>query len=268
MEGGNTRAAAQNGCMLLLNIHALTEGPYASSYARCERMDLDLVYNLSLIQVAEASRHDPAAAKMFRTAAHTAKRTWDKGAYGHLGLALWIDIAPFAGLQGEVLAWAKDYDADPRVAEGIQREGTGLRSLFIDNERWGELAMTINSVDDIELTMDSASKFAQDLVDDGVKPESFYGEYMAEAAYDAGLMHAALLFAGRDTEAWQVESIIARFGDEQVTALTLCAAANQVGVLTSRHAALRDLIDESRNPDLARSLSVIAGASDPALVDD
>jgi len=271
LSAGDTRSGAEHGCMLMLTLHAFTDGPYASSFAPCERTRMDTMYNESLLRVVRAAREDSAAYAMLEQTARTAKRTWDKGRFGHLGIAMWIDLAEPIGRTRELLAWVDSSRTDERAAEALVLEGSRIRPLLIEHERWDALARSVSSPEQIARELDDAEAFARVIVADGLRRSPFVREHRAHMTRITALVHAALLHAGRDDDAWAVASILSERAATEPAAEALCRAAIDLGVASGRHTALAGVLDRSRHGALIDALpSATATVSGPLndLVDD
>jgi len=261
-EDGETRSGAEHGCMLMLTLHAFTDGPYAPSFAPCERTRMDTMYSASLLRVVRASREDGAAYAMLEQTARTAKRTWDKARWGHLGIALWIDLAEPAGQTKELLAWVDSSSRDERAAEALALEGARIRPFLVEHARWDALARSVGSPEQIARELGDAEAFARVIVADGLRDVSFVREHRSEMTRMTALVHAALLHAGRDDEAWRVASILSEHAAAQPAAEALCRAALELGVASGRHTTLARVLDRPRHAALIDRLpSATAGVS-------
>ena len=268
LESGAVRAGAEHGCMLMLTLHAFTDGPYGASFGACERTRMDAMYNESLMRVAAAARTDPHALAMLEQTAATAKRTWDAGANGHLGIALWIDLAEPAGHVGELLAWADSSETDARAAEALALEGARIRPILIEHERWGALARSVRSADQIRAELEDASRFARTIIDDGLRDVTFAREHKNEMTRVAALVHAALLREGRAEDAWAIASTLTDFSAKRPAAEALCRAALELGVETPRHTALAGALDHAHHADLLDRLPRATANVTGALTED
>jgi hypothetical protein len=246
LASGEFRSGAEHACLLMLNLHALVEGPYNTSFGRCEIAQMDLMYNQSVMRVAQAAGQDPAAEAIVARTSRTAKRTWDKGAFGHLGIALWMDLAPSAGYEDEVVAWANGYERSGRVAQALERYGARIRPMLIDHGSWGALARTVKDVSELEDELADAERFARSIVDDGIADDSFLEMHTSEMARTMALTHAALLQSGRERDAWKLGSVLGAYAGEERASAAMCEAAMELGVLTARHESMADGLDSER----------------------
>ncbi len=246
LKSGDFRKGAEHACLLMLNLHALVEGPYNSSFGRCEIAEMDLMYNQSVMRVAQAANQDKAAEAIVARTSRTAKRTWDKGSFGHLGIALWMDLAPSAGSEDEVVAWANGYERSGRVAQALEKYGSRIRPLLIDHGSWGALARTVKNVSDLEDELADAERFAQSIVDDGIADASFIETHKSEMARTMALTHAALLQSKRESDAWKLGSVLAVYVGDELASASLCEAAMELGVLTARHETMAQDLDSTR----------------------
>lgn len=246
LTSGEFRAGAEHACLLMLNLHALVEGPYNTSFGRCEIAEMDLMYNQSVMRVAQAANQDDAAHAIVERTSRTAKRTWDKGAFGHLGIALWMDLAPSIGYEDEVVAWANGYERSGRVAKALEQYGSRIRPMLIDFGSWGALARTVTDVSELEDELADAQRFAHAVVDDGIADESFIEMHRSEMARTMALTHAALLQSDRAKDAWKLGAVLAAYAGEELASAALCEAAMELGVLTARHESMAQELDSER----------------------
>lgn len=267
-DDGMNRTATEHGCMLLMTIHALTEGPYSNSFAACETAQMHTMYNTATLRVAHAARTSPTAAALIAQAARTAKRTFDANNYDDLGIALFMDLAPSAGMSEELLAFVDSHTTNPRAARALKDHGQRIAPLLIDAQRWSALARSYTSPDQITQSLDRADAFARAAVEDGIAPRAFIKSHRDDMTRVLALTHAALIEQGRHDDAWDVASIITLHAGEQPAAVAILESALELGVSTPQHDALAAALNPAEHQDLLNRLPTTAISAETDLVED
>lgn len=238
--------AAKGACSIMLNLHALIHGPYATSFSDADMVAMNTIYNQSQLTLAALDMEDPTVMDQIDHARTMAMKTWNKRTNSTFGIGIWMDLAMVSGYESEVLAWIDEGLADPmrseRVGQSLGDYGQSIASLLIDSHRFEALAFTVVSPEQVSGELAAAEKLAEEI-------DSIHG---GESAASAGMIvsatqlaaaqHAALLLVGRESEAWQVAQLAEGFAGSSVSSAAICSAAIEAGVLGDRHAFLvRDL---------------------------
>jgi len=251
--------AAKGACQIMLNLHALIHGPYASTYSPSDIEDMTTIYNQTQLTLSSLDTKDQSVLDQINSARAIAIKTWNKRTNSTFGFGIWSDLAMVTGDTDEILTWIDQGLDSPskhkRVAQTLADYGQPLAQLLIESHRFEALAMTITSPDQISDQLAAASKLADEIQAIDTDSSDSYQHLMESAANQAAAYHAALLFAGRDSEAWQVAQLTEDFAGPALASAAICAAAINTGVLENRHAFLVEKLDQSKHASLINAMN-------------
>jgi hypothetical protein len=262
--------AAQGACQIMLNLHALIEGPYASTFSDSDLQDMTDLYNQSKLTLATLDLQDQSVIDQIDHASSIAMKTWNKRTNSTFGIGIWFDIALTTGNDEAILTWIDEGLTNPltssRVEQSLADFGQPLAQLLISTHRYEELAMTITSPDQIQEHFATASVLADEIAAiDSTNTESLQ-HLINSATEQAAAYHAALLLAGRDSQAWEVAQLTEDFAGPETASAAICAAAINAGSLQDRHAFLVKNLDQAQHASLIQamntSFAVVPGAED------
>ncbi len=259
IEGQET-TAAQGGCNIMLNLHALIHGPYSSTFSDLDLETMTEIYNETQLTLASLDHSNPAVLDQIQTASAMGLKTWNKRTNSTFGIGIFFDLALVTGDTDPVLDWIdqgfEGHYQSKRIAQSLAEFGQPLASLLTTTHRYQALAATYTSPSQITESFESvASRTTEELI------------WKTQAATEqAAAYHAALLLAGRDQEAWEVAELTQEFAGDEAASASLCSAALQAGALTDRHAFLVEHLDQSTHAslinDMNTSFAVVPGADD------
>jgi len=258
---GQQAPAAQGACQIMLNLHALIHGPYASTYSNQDITAMTTLYNQSQLTLASFDINDQSVLDQINASRAIAMKTWNKRTNSTFGIGIWFDLALVTGNDSEILAWIDQGLENPAQYKRIERSladyGQPLAQLLIDTHRYEALAMTINSPDQIQTQLAQATKLADeiDAIASSSNTTASSRQLINSATEEAAASHAALLVAGRDREAWQVAQFTQDFAGPQLASAALCAAAINAAVLSDHHTALTKNLDPSTHASLINTMN-------------
>lgn len=248
IEGKET-TAAQGGCSIMLNLHALIHGPYSNTFSQQDLDTMTEIYNETQLSLASLDLNNPAVLDQIQTASAMGLKTWNKRTASTFGIGIFFDLALVTGDTDPVLDWIdqgfEGHYQSKRVAQSLAHFGQPLASLLTTTHRYQALAATYTFPSQITNSFESiASSSTEELI------------WETQAATEqAAAYHAALLLAGRDKEAWEVASLIQEFAGDQAASASLCSAALAAGTLTDRHAFLVEHLDQTTHASLISDMN-------------
>jgi hypothetical protein len=251
--------AAQGACQIMLNLHALIAGPYASTFSESDLQDMTDLYNQTNMTLASLDLQDQSVIDQINHTSSIAMKTWNKRTNSTFGIGIWFDIALTTGNDDAILAWIDEGLSNPanasRVEQSLADFGQPLAQLLIANNRYEELAMTITSPSQIQEHFASASVLADEIAAiDSSNTESLQ-HLIYSATEQAAAYHAALLLAGRDSQAWEVAQLTENFAGPEAASAAICAAAINAGSLQDRHAFLIKNLDQAQHASLIQAMN-------------
>jgi|GEM_PF-2214113 len=256
---GQQTPAAKGACQIMLNLHALINGPYASTYSDSDLEEMTDLYNQTQITLSSLDTTNQSVLDEINATRVIAMRTWNKRTKSTFGFGIWSDLAMITGDSNEVLTWIDQGLESPsnhkRVAQSLADYGQPLAQILIDSHRFDALAMTITSPDQIKDQLAAASLLADEIAQIDPSSSDSYDHLIDSATHMAAASHAALLFAGRDSEAWQVAQFTQDFAGPQLASAALCDAAIKTGVLADRHAFLVKNLDQTKHASLISAMN-------------
>ena len=252
--------AAKGACSIMLNLHALIHGPYASSFSDSDMAAMNTIYNQSQLTLAALDMDDPSVMDQIDHARSMAMKTWNKRTNSTFGIGIWMDLAMVSGHESEVLAWVDEGLADPmqsgRVAESLGDYGQSVASLLRDSHRFEALAFTVGSPDQVSDELAAAGKLAEEIASIHGGETASSSDMIQRATHMAAAQHAALLLVGRESEAWQVAQLAEDFSGASVASAAICSAAIEAGVLGDRHAFLVRDLDQVADSELIQQMNM------------
>lgn len=259
IEGKET-TAAQGACNIMLNLHALIHGPYATSFSKQDLESMTEIYNQSQLALATLDQSNPAVLDQIQTASAMGLKTWNKRTNSTFGIGIFFDLALVTGDTDPVLDWIdqgfEGHFLSKRVAQSLSEFGQPLASLLTTTNRFEALAATYTSPSQITESFESiVTTSAEELI------------WETQAATEqAAAYHAALLLTGRDNEAWEVARITQQFAGNEAASVSICSAAINAGVLADRHAFFVEHLDQTIHAnlisDMNTSFAVVPGTDD------
>lgn len=257
---GKETTAAQGACNIMLNLHALIHGPYASTFSKQDLDSMTEIYNQSQLALATLDQSNPAVQDQIQTASAMGLKTWNKRTGSTFGIGIFFDLALVTGNTDPVLDWIdqgfEGHFLSKRVAQSLAEFGQPLASLLTTTNRYEALAATYTSPSQITESFESiVTTSAEELI------------WKTQAATEqAAAYHAALLLTGRDKEAWEVARLTQQFAGNEAASASICSAALNAGVLTNRHAFFVEHLDQATHAnlisDMNTSFAVVPGADD------
>tara|TARA_R110000744_G_scaffold119516_1_gene222924 strand:+ start:275 stop:1630 length:1356 start_codon:yes stop_codon:yes gene_type:complete len=272
---GQDPTAAQGACQIMLNLHALIQGPYASTYTTSDLDEMTTLYNQTQLTLATLNTNDQSVLDQINHTRAIAIKTWNKRTNSTFGFGIWSDLAMITGDTDSVLTWIDEGIDNPstskRVAQTLADYGQPLAQLLIETHRYEALALTITSPTQIAEQLATATTLAEEI--NAINPSATNpmpgnpSESMILAATEqAAAYHAALLLVGRDSEAWQVAQLTEQFAGPSISSAALCSAAINAGTLTDRHAFLVRNLDQTQHASLINamntSFAIVPGTDD------
>ncbi|MEQ9208188.1 MAG: hypothetical protein RLN78_12530 [Phycisphaerales bacterium] len=262
---GQDPAAAQGACQIMLNLHALIQGPYASTYSPSDLEEMTNLYNQTQLTLATLDTNDQSVLDQINHTRAIAIKTWNKRTNSTFGFGIWSDLAMITGDTDSVLTWIDEGIDNPatskRVAQTLADYGQPLAQLLIETHRYEALALTITSPSQIAEQLATATTLAEEM--DAINPSATNpmpgnpSESMILAATEqAAAYHAALLLAGRDSEAWQVAQLTEEFAGPSISSAALCSAAINAGTLEDRHAFLVRNLNQTQHASLINAMNM------------
>lgn len=271
-SSSNSPAAqtAKAASSIMLNLHALIHGPFSSTYSSSDLAEMTTIYNQSQLTLATLDLNDPSVFEPINSASQMAMKTWNNRTDSTFGIGIWFDLALLTGSESEIFDWIDNGLSNPesfdRVVQSLQDFGQPIASLLISNNRYEELAMTITSPEQISAELATASQMASDIAAMDSEFSPSYEHIINSNTEKAAAYHAALLMAGRDSEAWEVAQFVQEFAGPKLSSAALCDQALTAGVLTDRHAFLVRHLNQSEHASLLdamnTSFAVVPGAED------
>ncbi len=256
---GQQTPAAKGACQIMLNLHALINGPYASTYSASDLAEMTALYNQTQITLSSFDTTNQSVLDEINATRAIAIRTWNKRTKSTFGFGIWSDLAMITGDTNEVLTWIDQGLDSPsnhkRVAQSLADYGQPLAQLLIDSHRYQALAMTITSPNQIQSQLAAAALLADEIAQIDPDSSDSYNTLVDSATNKAAASHAALLFAGRDSEAWQIAQFTQDFAGLQLASAALCSAAINAAVLTDQHATLAHNLDPSTHASLINAMN-------------
>ncbi|MBO6513028.1 MAG: hypothetical protein JJ974_03580 [Phycisphaerales bacterium] len=257
---GKETTAAQGACNIMLNLHALIHGPYASSFSEQDLESMSSIYTESQIALGTLDHTNPAVLDQIQTASAMGLKTWNKRTNSTFGIGIFFDLALVTGDTDPVLDWVdqgfEGHFLSRRVAQSLAEFGQPLAGLLTATHRYEALAATYTSPSQITESFESiATSSTEELIWE-----------TQEATEQAAAYHAALLLVGRDDEAWEVARITQQFAGNEAASASLCTAALNAGVLQDRHAFFVEHLDQSTHAslinDMNSSFAVVPGTDE------
>ncbi len=251
--------AAQGATQIMLNLHALIQGPYASSFSDSDIQDMTDLYNQTKLTLATLDLTNQSVIDQIDHASSIAMKTWNKRTNSTFGIGIWFDIALTTGNDEAILTWIDEGLTNPanasRVEQSLADYGQPLAQLLIATNRYEELAMTITSPEQIQEHFASASVLADEIAAiDSSNTESLQ-HLINSATEQAAAYHAALLLSGRDSQAWEIAQLTEDFAGPEAASAAICAAAINAGSLQDRHAFLIQNLDQAQHASLIQAMN-------------
>lgn len=255
---GRLRQAASSTAESLLNYEVLRNvKKFSVSYPEVDKLQMSSQYSLYLLYSTMLTKRDPKLIPIFDKTRELAKQAWEQNRDENIGIALWIDLSWTPEQREEVLEWATAGKDDPRTINAMQDSFSGLSSLFIENNCWELLGRSIRSTDRLGQSMRVAVTISKEHRGNGKAAKA--ARALEDGAREAALCHAALLLAGRDQEAWEVVDYMRQILPSRLIEPSLCAAALEIGVVTSRHRAMFAKLNPESNAELMRAFAQAQG---------
>ena len=256
-------AAAQAAGQIMLNLHALIQGPYAKTYSPRDLTAMNTLYNQTQLTLSSLDLKDSSVLDQINKTRAIAMKTWNTRTTSTFGIGIWFDLSLASNNTNDILTWIDQGLSNPtqskRVAQSLQDFGQPLASLLINNNRYQALAMTFTTTDDLKAQLAASTKLANEIAAiqalDNPKQSPAYQRTITRATKEAASYHAALLLVGHDKEAWQVAQITQDFAGPQLASAAICSAVINAGTLQDRHAYLVRNLDQTKHAALINALN-------------
>jgi len=251
--------AAQGACSIMLNLHALIHGPYSSSYSADDIASMKDLYNQTQITLATLDTTNPVVLSQIDTTRQMGMKTWNTRTDSTFGIGIWIDLASISGNESELLQWIDNGLESPaqfdRVSQSLAEYGQSIASLLINTNRFDALSMTITSPEQVADYLANASTLSSDIASISGESSNAFKQHISSATDTAAAYHAALLMAGRNSEAWEVAQIAEDFAGPTQASVSICTAAINAGVIEDRHAFLVRNLNQAQHASLINDLN-------------